>query len=243
MTTAHFTKTTFNVGDHARIEDLIRVCDPDRTDATVLNEMYNRHCQRLLDELQSHYGDRIGLVEFPDVEGARANPLVYSTRTLDLKDAQHYRVLRAGTRAGKHNMQKNLVGGVFRFEPVPCRMNLFGKHAIQTQGPDVRRRAAIRQSVNEVDILGDRTAITMVSGDWNAVPGKPSLRPYHDWASTQAADPMDTFKDRNIDGTMWHGPRQVPGVQIRFLGNQVLHGTNSDHRPIRALFEIEVKPW
>jgi hypothetical protein len=245
MTTVPFVFTCFNPGDHGTLDDLLRVCNPRWTDVTALCEMYNRKNQRMLDRLLDSYGGRLSVVEFPDVEGARSNPLIYDTETLKLLAPQCYKVLEAGTRAGKHNMQKNLVGGRFRFLPAPCQMDLFGKHSIQTQGPAERRRAAIRMSRNEVGVLDDRVVTAMLGGDWNAIPGSPSLRPYRgEFASTQAADPKDTFKNRNIDGVVWHGPlRDTPVWPVRFIENTLIRGTRSDHLGIRAHFQIRVKPW
>lgn len=211
-----FTISFWNRGDHGTLDDLERMADPDLTDMLGTCEMFNQ--QRMLAKFMDKHLDEVGVI-LSHLPGGRSNPFFYNRLTTELREIIQFRLLPEATRpkvVGKHNMQKNFVGGVFHFNPAPCRVVAGCCHQLQSVWMPGRRGPARDFNTNLVRGLAGYTAIQHVVADWNDEADGRSQQPLRaaHYRQTQRLDPTNTHpaskapaKGRQIDGGVFLPPR------------------------------------
>lgn len=233
---------SFNRGDKALYDDLFGILtDVPGTDlpvdVAVLSEMFAPRLKPILKRLESHgFG-----VFYGDLEGARADPIVWNPERLRLQDSFCYKLLPAATRDGKRNMQKNLNGGRYLFKPARRSIVVAGAHAIQTNSKGKRHAAALEMNHEIFDILNKRRVATFLGGDFNTRPESDLLAPFHKggWQCTQLGDQqLPTHQKRAID-QWWWDDKDAENV-ARFLRQYTRDGA-SDHKALYAEFAIKVR--
>lgn len=240
MSTARLRMVTLNPGDHVKYDDVMRTLDGGQRGSIIhgaaLQEMFNNQATKVLERILR--GNEWGMVTRDGGHVPEANPFLFRREYMRLMRNDSFHLLDAGTRLGKHNMEKYAVGGLFRFHPAARPIECFSIHNIQTQVGS-RAEAATLHNKRLNDGAADWRIPTFIGGDWNASVRSRSQAPMAHWRYDQAIKPMVTHDIRPIDGWKWQNHDRQ-----RHVVDYVRHWTDpkvDDHRPDFCEWDLLVK--
>lgn len=240
---APFPFVSFNRGDHARYRDVLGVLQErdgtPRVQWAGLQEMYDQ--QRTLNRIQKR-------TRWEVLRGTtKMSPLIYDPEVMELLEQIEVKLLPAGKRNGKHNMEKVALGGRFHHKPSDRKVICLNGHNIQTQYPkgSERDKAAILHNARWEEALQDRVLACFSVADWNAEWDGRSMAPWRDgdWQHTLTVPTIGKNlpkRGRAIDGAVWCDRDGTPIVRVdKTPRTRLIRG--SDHAAVYIDAQLRIR--